>query len=170
MSSVGPKARSFRRINTADLRRLASIASRDRHAFFHSNPQWAELYSSRAVCIALCQGAALHYANRKTGINDFDVYTFYRTHPRRHVYAKRKKYYDYGIAKFGKSVDKPQFKGRRVDCLMRDIEVRDGEDAATALQRYLRSGKTKTARLLAEKAVVLLKPRCGKIVWPMTQS
>jgi hypothetical protein len=85
------------------------------------------------------------------------------------VYARRNTHYDFGITKFGKSIDEPHFKGRRVDCFMRDIEFKIGEDIANALQRYFKSGKTRTAKLLAEKAVVLLKPLCGKVVWPMAR-
>jgi hypothetical protein len=118
------------------------------------------------ICVALCQGAAKHYTDGITGINDFDVYTFYKKHPAKNWYAKRKKYYDFGIPKFGKSVDKPNFIGRRVDCLSRSIELQKNEDIASALQRYLIEGKTETARLLSQKAIVLLEPNIGHIIWP----
>jgi hypothetical protein len=150
-----------------DLERLAKIARQDRETFFQSSPGWAESYAERALCVALCQGAALHYLDGTTGINDFDVYTFYRSHPQKRWYAKRIKSYDFGDAKFGQSVDRPDFVGRRVDCLGRAIDVQEGEDVITALRRYLQSGKTETARLLATKAIVLLAPACGTVVWPM---
>ena len=43
-----------------------------------------------------------------------------------------------------------------------------GEDPAEAIRRWLRSGATISAKLLAAKAVVLLSPgeRVGEIVWP----
>ena len=166
MSKVDSKGRSYRTIEIADLRRLASIARKDQVEFFDSYPKWATLYSGREICIALCQGAALHYVDRSTGINDFDVYVFYRRHPYKNLYPKRIKFYDFGDAKFGKSQDKPNFIGRRVDCLVRSIDAIENEDAEISIQRYLIGSKTETARLLAAKAVILLEPNCGKVIWP----
>ena len=75
------------------------------------------------------------------------------------------KSYDFGIPKFGKSMDRPGFIGRRVDCIGRDIEAGEGENIAAILRRYLEQGKTITAKLLAKKAVVLFI-NCGEIIWP----
>ncbi len=170
MSKVGPEGRSYKSITVDDLRRLAEIAQCDRDDFFARNGEWAALYQYRLLCVALCQGAALHYVDKKNGVNDFDVYSFYITHPNKHWYAKRIKSYDFGDPKFGQSVDRPGYIGRRVDCLGRDINARKQEDAAIALQRYLHEGWTETARLLAAKAVVLLEPECGRIIWPLNAS
>jgi hypothetical protein len=166
MSSVGRRGRSYRSISIADLRSLAVIAKRDREAFFGTHPEWKHLYAGRVLCVALCQGAAKHYINGTNGINDFDVYTFYRAHPSKTWYAKRLKSYDFGSPKFGRSVDRPDYRGRRVDCLGRSIKVLPRESAADALHRYLQEGRTETAKLLGAKAVVLLEPSCGQVVWP----
>jgi hypothetical protein len=166
MSKVDAIGRSYRTIEIADLKRLAEIARKDQVEFFRNYPKWAMLYSGREICIALCQGAALHYVDGNTGINDFDVYTFYRRYPNKDLYPKRIKFYDFGDAKFGQSQDKPDFVGRRVDCLVRSIETIENEDAEIAIQRYLINGKTQTAQLLAAKAVILLEPNCGKVIWP----
>lgn len=80
------------------------------------------------------------------------------------MYPKRIKSYDFGDPKFGQSQDRPDFAGRRVDCLVRSIDTMEGEDVKTSIQRYLIEGKTKTAQLLAAKAVVLLEPNCGKVI------
>lgn len=144
---------------------MVQIAHKDQEDFFKQHPKWSKLFANRRLCIALCQGAAKHFLDSITGINDFDVYTFYKKHPHVRWYAKRIKSYDFGDTKFGQSLDKPNFIGRRVDCLGREIDFNDGETALTALQRYLQEGKTKTARLLAQKAVILLEPDCGKVVW-----
>jgi len=166
MSKVDSTGRSYQVIEIADLRRLALIARKDQVDFFMNYPKWANLYSGREICIALCQGAALHYIDRCTGINDFDVYVFYRRNPRKNLYPKRIKSYDFGDAKFGQSQDQPNFVGRRVDCLVRSIDAIENEDVEISIQRYLIDGKTKTARLLAAKAVLLLEPNCGKVIWP----
>ena len=165
MSKVNSAGRSYRAIEITDLKRLALIAQRDQIEFFENHPEWARLYSARKICIALCQGAALHYLDGTTGINDFDVYIFYRKHPAKDLYPKRIKSYDFGDAKFGQSQDKADFIGRRVDCLVRSIDASEGEDVEISIQRYLMGGKTETARLLAAKAVILLEPNCGKVIW-----
>lgn len=165
MSKVGVEGRSFLAITQDDLKRLAELARIDRIEFFKSHPNWAALYKTRVLCTALCQGAAKHYVDNTNGINDFDVYTFFLKHPAKDLYAKRIKRYDFGNPKFGKSIDKPDFIGRRVDCLFRAIEKKTNENVVAALQRYLEEGKTETAKLLSAKAVVLLEPDCGKIIW-----
>jgi hypothetical protein len=167
MSKVGSEGRSYKKIEFQDLMMLAQIARRDREDFFQNHVEWANAYEHRVFCVALCQGAAKHYIDSATGINDFDIYTFYKKHPRKHWYAKRIKSCDFGNSKFGQSVDQPKFVGRRVDCLGREIDVNNDEDVVTALQRYLKERKTETAKLLAEKAVILLEPNCGTVVWPI---
>jgi len=168
MSSVGRAGRSFLSISDRDLQRLADLAAEQRRDFFRRRTDWARSYSDRMLCAALCQGAALHYTRGDVGINDFDVYTFYAANPRRPWYAKARSVRDFGHPKFGQSVDKPAFIGRRVDLMGRSIPARIGEDPVLAVQRYLRSDKSGTVRFLAEKAVVLIDPRplCGQIIWP----
>ena len=82
------------------------------------------------------------YIDSKTGINDFDIYTFYKRHPVKDWYAKRIKSYDFGSMKFGKSIDKAKFIGRRVDCLSRGIDVIADEGVVTTMRRYLEECKT----------------------------
>ncbi|MEZ4860327.1 MAG: hypothetical protein R3C14_03440 [Caldilineaceae bacterium] len=167
MSIVGAEGRSYEPITLEDLAHLAQLAAQDRVSFFQAHPEWADAYAQRVLGVALCQGAALHYVDGVTGINDFDVYTFYRAHPQKQWYARRIKSYDFGNSKFGQSVDRPDFVGRRVDCLGRALEVEEEADVILALRHYMQEGKTETARLLAAKAVVLLAPHCGTVVWPL---
>lgn len=164
MSTLGPKYRSFKRILPSDLRRLCAIAIADRKEFFRKYSKW-RIYRNRVLCIALCQGAASHFIDGRTGINDFDVYTFYREHPTVRWYAKRIGRHDFGDPKFGRSKDRQSFIGRRVDVLGRAIKVLAGERPRAALLRYLRERRTKTAQCLSEKAVVFLQPQCGTILW-----
>jgi hypothetical protein len=166
MSTAPPESRSYLPIEHNDLQRLAEIARKDREEFFHAHPEWQEAYQHRVLCIALCQGAAKHLIDGKTGINDFDVYTVYRQNPMKPWYAKRIKNYDFGDAKFGKSENRPEFIGRRVDCLGRAISVNAGESATGALRRWLQECPTETAKFLAQNSVVLLEPDCGTVVWP----
>jgi hypothetical protein len=159
---------SFQRIEATDLRRLLDLAITDREVFFQEYPDWAESYSNRVLGTALCQGAALHYVRPDHGINDFDIYTFYAAHPKRRWYAKRIKQVDFGDAKFGRSeLTKQGFIGRRVDLMGRDLPVPPGTPLPDALLHYLTGGKTRTARELASKPVILLEPaeEMGMVVW-----
>lgn len=164
MSNVGKQWRSFKRITLQDLRRLLRIAREDRQKFLLRKKKWA-VYRSRVLCVALCQGAASHYVDGKKGINDFDVYTFYRTHPKVTWYAKRIARHDFGDPKFGRSKDRPDFRGRRVDVLGRSIAVQPRESVKQTLRRYLIEGRTETARCLRMAPVVLLDPNCRQVVW-----
>lgn len=168
MSTVGPEGRSYIRIDREDLVTLSAIAANDRAEFFDLHPDWAKVYRDRFVGAALCQGAALHFTSGQVGIQDFDVYSFYAEHPARRWYAKRSKHVDFGNSKFGKSLDRPEFIGRRVDLLGRALPCEPTEDFASVVREWLRTGRTTTSRMLAQKAVVLLTPdsRVGEVVWP----
>lgn len=172
MSNVGRNERSFRKISDVDLHRLATIAAADRRDFFERHQDWASLYRNRVLCTALCQGAALHYVTGVVGINDFDVYTFYSEEPRRRWYAKALRSRDFGVSKFGQTVDWPHFIGRKVDLMARSISATVTDDPVVALRRYLQESRTQSARLLAEKAVVILEPANirGTVVWPEASS
>ena len=161
------RGRSYEPIDREDLGRLAEIARLDRENLFARKPRYRVL-GERLICVALCQGAALHFIDGENGVKDFDVWTFYAAHPDHPDYPwRRRKAVDFGDAKFGRSPDKPDFIGRHVDLLGRSLRVAEDADPASALHQYLSEGRTETARRLAEKAVVLLEPsdRLGAVVW-----
>jgi len=161
--------RSYKEIALKDLGRLAEIARWDREDLFRRIPRWGRLYADRVLCVALCQGAALHYVTGQTGVKDFDVWTFYRAHPAAPFPARRLRTVDFGDRKFGQSPDKPEFVGRRVDLIGRSLKCEPSDNPVRVVQAYLSEGRTRSARCLAEKAVVLLVPpdRRGQIIWPM---
>jgi hypothetical protein len=113
--------RSLREITIADLQRLATIARADREDLFHRNPAFGRLYADRLICVALCQGAALHYIDRQNGVKDFDEWTFFRAHPDRPFPYRRNVPRDFGDPRFGTSPNKPNFIGRRVDLIGRSF-------------------------------------------------
>lgn len=130
------EARSLERITVRDLTQFARIAAADRQAFFAKQPKCAKLVE-RVVCVALCQGAALHFIDGRNGVKDFDVWTFYAglsglTFPPRRIVSR-----DFGFAEFRRSPGWPHFKGRRVDLLGRSISARKTSDPAAFLRRYL---------------------------------
>ncbi len=161
--------RSYERIRPADLKRLGEIARADRDDFFVRHSSWAALYSQRLLCVALCQGAALHFVNGNNGIKDFDVWSFFREQSGRPIPRRPVIHRDFGLPTFGTSPDKPEFIGRRVDLLLKSIDCPKGSTPIAALQHYLSQRRTKTARLLSEKAVVLIEPSelLGVVAWPI---
>lgn len=154
------------------LKRLVRIAQSDQKDFFQRNPHLAD-YRNQLLLIALCQGGALHYLDcangvqKKNGVKDLDVYTFYAAIPdapwpyRRHGLA------DFGESEFGYHPDKrPEFKGRHVDLLGRALQVEPTANRREAVRSWL-LGNGKTPRLLRQKAVIGLYPARyrGKVLW-----
>lgn len=160
--------RSLARISTDDLERLARIAWLDREDFFARKPRYRAL-ADRVVAVALCQGAALHFLDGRNGIKDFDVWTFYAAHPDATFPPRRTAARDFGDPKFGKSPDRPEFVGRKVDLLGRSLDEDPKTNPTTALQAYLSERRTSAAYHLAQKAVVLLEPasHLGTVAWPV---
>jgi hypothetical protein len=169
-------SRSFKKITRADLGRLSSLALTDFEDFFRRHQQWRP-YRQRLLLICLCQGAASHYVtprrgvatDREGGVNNFDVWGFFRDQPNGRPFPPRRHgRQDFGPSKFGRNPkDKSRFTGRRVDVLARSIDKRRSENAIQAVQRYLRLRRAKSARLLAERPVVVLWPSkmVGQTIW-----
>ena len=157
--------RSFEPIRREDLARLAEIARGALEDFIRRRPRWAP-YRERLVAIALCQGAACHYLDGRTGVKDFDVWLFFSEIPGQPFPYRWHSRYDFGPSRFGRT---PGFwgPGRRVDVLGRSLQISPGEDPARAISGYLEAGRTETACHLREKTVILLDPpeRLGEIVW-----
>jgi DNA-binding transcriptional regulator YiaG len=160
--------RSLVPLTVDDLIRLGRRAAEDRAAFFGRKPDTAALYSSRLFAVALCQGAAMHYIDGKNGVKDFDVWSFFSESPIRMFPPRRRGEADFGDPKFGVSSDAPSFVGRRVDLIGRSIPDANPSDPVGTLRRYLGHVRTKSARLLALKAVVLIEPTelLSTVVWP----
>ena len=165
-------ARSYERIVRKDLDRLAAIALSDRQARFERRPRWRP-YADRVLCVALCQGAALHFVDGRNGVKDFDVYTFYAEHPIGAFPPRWRIQVDFGASRFGRYPGDPDsFRGRRVDLIGRSLDASPDADPVEAVRRYLLFAGTETARQLARKAVVLLdpEPRRGQVIWPVHES
>jgi hypothetical protein len=80
---------------------LAQLARLDREDLFARKPRYRAL-GERLICVALCQGAALHYVDGKNGVKDFDVWTFYAAHLDNPDYPwRRRKAVDFCDPKFG---------------------------------------------------------------------
>jgi hypothetical protein len=162
--------RSPEPINTSDLRRLYEIARSDLDDYFNKK-ELGQLYADRLICIALCQGAALHYLDSSNGVKDFDVWSFFAEYPERPFPWRRHVRRDFGPSKFGRYPGDKKlrgFDGRNVDLFGRSLPEPLGAEPITAMQRYLAAPTTPSAHFLAQKAVVLLWPDAhrGTVVWP----
>jgi hypothetical protein len=165
--------RSYEAITIADLARLAELAKADRDQLFARNRRLGERYTRRVLCVAFCQGAALHYLDGCSGVKDFDVWTFYAEHPDGPFPPRRVARADFGPSKFGRMPkDIGPYAGRRVDLIGRSLPVELDADPVDALRRYLTIARTASARALAAKAVVLIDPANlrGVTVWPVDPS
>ena len=161
--------RSFERITKSDLKKLARIARSEHEEFFGRHPEWAMLYRKRLLCVVLCKDAALHFVNGSTGVDEFDVWTFYAEHSEAPFPFQQLSKADFGKSKFGRDAAIPDaYLGRLIELRGRSLDCKPGDDPIDVLQRYLRSGETPSARELREKAVVLIEPErfLGYVVWP----
>ena len=107
-------------------------------------------------------------AEKKNGVKDLDVYSFYAEDPnvpwpyRRHGVA------DFGESEFGYHPDKRnEFVGRHVDLLARTLPVGQDADPVEAVRTWLARSNNPTPRRLRQKAVVGLYPARyrGNVFW-----
>jgi hypothetical protein len=161
--------RSFEHIERSDLLRLAALAAEREARLFAQHPDGAGRYAGRLLCRALCQGAALHYLDGRTGVKDFDVWSFYAALGDGPFPYRWRGTADYGPSRFGRYPgDAPSFTGRRVDFLGRSLPAPSGADPIEVLRVYLATARTDTAQALAAKAVILISPEriAGTVCWP----
>ena len=132
--------RSFERIRRRDLERLAELANADFDALFRRAV--SGVYAGRCFLMCLCQGAAEHYVRGEHGVQDFDVWAFFRPHPLMPFPYRRRGTVDFGPSRFGRNPDDAaRFKGRRVDVMGRSIPAVSGETGVETVRRYLRQKK-----------------------------
>jgi len=154
--------RSYDNFADGDLAYLADVASRSLLRFVARHPKHRTL-PDRLMCMLLCQGGALHYIDGRNGVKDLDVWSFFRDdgHSPQFPYRRREEV-PYERANFQNSL-------RKIDILGRTLATSPGSDPIVLVQNYLASGKTETAKCLAEKAAVVLLPvqRQGEVIWPV---
>jgi len=162
--------RSFARIAPADLRDLYVGSVKRLHEYFiqGKGAKWNELYNiKKPIAVALCQGAAMHYHDGSNGIKDFDVWFFFPFNPKKRLPDRAIWNWDYVNPKFGRHPSIPDYKGRRVDVLVRSIRSHSSKGSVKTIHQYLKSENTPSSRKLAKKAVVMLFPTrlLGRVIW-----
>ncbi|MDV3135325.1 hypothetical protein [Mycobacterium sp. 29Ha] len=157
----------------AHLKRLLKIAREDERRLFERNPHLA-VYRDRLLLVALCQGGGLHYVDcqrgveKRNGVKDLDVYTFYSEHSKTRWPYRRHGVADFGESEFGYHPGKRKdFVGRHVDLLGRALPVRPDANPVEAVRKWLTDSNNKTPRLLRTKGVVGLHPGRlrGQVIW-----
>ncbi len=159
--------RSLEKITRDDLARLALIARAD-FADLCQRQEYARPYVDRLRLLCLCQGAARHYVRGDGSVQDFDVWGFFEAIPDHKFPPRRTGKRDFGPSKFGRNPDDgDDFLGRRVDVIGRSISMARNETPIEPVQHYLREKRTTSARLLAERPVVVLWPEnyFDQIIW-----
>jgi hypothetical protein len=157
--------RSFERITQDDLIRLAQIARADFDALFQRREY------SRPYAAACCVYAKALLVITSTVIAAFrtSIYGgFFEAIPDHKFPPRRCGMHDFGSSKFGRNPDDgDSFKGRRVDVIGRSISMAKNETPMESVLRYLRVKLTDSARLLAERPVIVVWPEnCfGQIIW-----
>ena len=151
--------RAYEALTNEHLDRLSEIARRDREGLFNRYPRLGAL-RDLIISVALCQGGALHYVDGHTGIKDLDVWTLYAEHPDIRYPHRR-----HGEAQFGPS-ELTGWSGR-VDLFGRSLPYSIGQNAIAVWRGYLGTPRTKSAWLLAQKAVVIIEPAelRGEVAW-----
>lgn len=102
-------------------------------------------------------------------VKDFDVWFFYRDEKPVLSY-RRRGVEDFGPSKFGRHPQaNAKYEGRMVDVLMRSDPSFARGGPERCIQNYLSCSRTKTAKLLSQKAVIGLYPEhvFGKVLWPV---
>ena len=170
---IKPIERSPIPITNSDLRQLLSISREYIDSFFHRRRDLRH-YKKQLVSIALCQGAALHYLDKKNGVKDFDIYFFFGVEYDNRLINRVPAKGEINLSKFGVHPDDYQrgLTARRIDFLRRNISpkisVIENQEPEIVIRSYLEAKPTPTATELAKKAVIGLWPTSvfAKTIWP----
>lgn len=151
--------RSYERITIDDMKRLGDLALEDLEDFFRRFPRHKP-YKNHLILTALCQGVALHYIDGKTGVKDFDVWSFFTDIPSVRFPYRRHRIVESGLEKFGvHSIDIGwNYKSRHVDLfggtIKADIVKRNRGDPCACITEYLKRVKTTRAKKLGRKLLL----------------
>jgi hypothetical protein len=161
--------RSSEKIEKADLSRVFDLARQCLDDMLMRNETGRFYSSDRALMACLCQGAAQHFVHGDHGVHDWDVVFFFPTNPDWKFPPKWRGKRDFGPSRFGGAPDAgPNYSGRRIDVMGRDIPVSNGMSAEDAIVAYLKKRGTVSAREWAGRPLIALTPPdiLGRVIWP----
>ena len=174
MGKSPKSARSFEKIEKADLVRLGKIAIevlRRELAQQHGRSELDE--NIQVINICLCQGAAEPYLNHECpkccGVNDFDVWAFFYPQEILRFGNAEPVTADFGQSKFGcSSLDPKKYVGRSVDIFWRAIpEEGNALDPDGPVRYYFSKSRSATACELRKNPAVKVWPssEVGEVMW-----
>jgi hypothetical protein len=177
--------RSKQPLTKRHLARLSKIADSDHESLYLRRPE----YRDRLVAVVLAQGAGLHYLDRRNGVKDLDVWSFFALPDgeTRFPEDKRSLHVDFGASDLGRqrydfskarsarevalwTKWHSEHLGRRVDLMIRGLRCAPEADPAEAVRAWLDLGIRRPSSSpghLRLKGVVLIDPgpRRGEVIW-----
>jgi hypothetical protein len=155
-----------------DLERLCEFACH----YLETYP-YTMKFKDQLLGIALCQGAANHYAvcngaakryfdSEKCGIKDIDVWFFFKKTVNHNFNNRWLLQRDFGESKFGRNPDDEGYFGRRVDFLGRSIEF-NNISVEGSIRDWITHGGGSSPYFISQKVVVGLYPAdiFNKFIW-----
>lgn len=185
MTTTTRSARSRVPLTKRHLARLSKIAAADHEDLYMRRPA----YRGRLIAVVLTQGGGQHYLDRRNGVKDLDVWSFFALPPdeARFPEDRRKRHVDFGPSDLGRQryvmakARSPrelalwtkwhrEHQGRRVDLMMCGLRCGPDVDPAVAIRGWLDRGIRKpngSPGFLRRKGVILIDPpdRRGEVVW-----
>jgi len=177
--------RSKQPLTKRHLARLSKIAASDHESLYLRRPE----YRDRLLAVVLAQGAGLHYLDRRNGVKDLDVWSFFALPDGETRFPEDKRSlhvdfgasdlgrqrYDFSKARSAREVDlwtkwHSEHLGRRVDLMTRGLLCAPDADPAEAVRAWLDLGIRRPSSSpghLRLKGVVLIDPgpRRGEVIW-----
>jgi len=165
---INEDVRTYEKLGRNDLQEMRHYALKELNRFYHQvgePPGKYKVYMGKLIAICLCQGAAQHFVDGKTGIKDLDIWFFFKE-------DENVKIPDIKNMRYSVHVSLKNIGEKRIDYLKKSVErdvidVSESKKPEDILRSYLQNANTHTSKELAKKSIVGLYPDkiFGKIIW-----
>lgn len=149
-------------VGDTEIESLVPLTRAEEKNFFQRNPHLVQPYRSRLIGACLCQGAAIQYLGRGSGVNDFDIHFFYRQNEAKHRLSRAGKHILTTVGRFHNI---------RLDFYRTVIPAplcASVQNPVEIIRAFLLHPLTDNAWHLAQKAVIGVWPKAllGVVIWP----